>query len=299
MSLLRYERWAHSNLDIVLDSASNGEWYARCPFKSNHKEGDRNPSFGINVRKGVYYCHGCQERGNFAKLAKLLNVRLRDDPPSVDDLDEAIDALLDGVEEDHVRKWPESWLDQFTRHEDEVYGYWQSKRGLSDDTITAWKLGYDPLRDAATIPIRDFHGNPLGVIRRRMDPNAKPRYIYPKGFKISEHLWGSHACKGEHTVAVTEGSVDALAMWDVGVPTVALLGSRISDHQTHLMHKLGCSELVVLTDRDKAGRLAAQRVSDAMSGVIVSIGRYQRSWPGKDPADLTQKQRVHMYEHAA
>jgi DNA primase len=304
-----FEKWARQNLDVVLDSAENGEWYARCPFTQNHKHGDSNPSFGINVKKGVYYCHGCHERGNFKKLSEVLRVGLTILPPELDDLDAVIDELVersvagdDGTEK--VKVYPESWLDQYLSDRTSINGYWRRTRGLTEETIREFKLGYDPLRASATIPLRNFHGKPLGIIRRRMAKNAKPRYMYPKGFKISEHLWGAHACKGEHAIAVCEGSVDALAMWDVGVPAVALLGARISEHQAHLIHKIGCTEVVVMTDRDTPGRRAAEQVSEALSGVLVSVGRYKRSWVShegdklKDPAALTPDQRIFMYEHA-
>lgn len=297
-----YEKWARKNLTIVLDSSANGEWYGRCPFTANHAHGDKNPSFGINVKKGVYYCHGCQEKGNFAKLAEILRVGFTMDPPDLDDLDAEIDSLIgasvSGNAIDEIKVYPERWLDQFLIDEDDVYGYWTDTRGLSEETVDSFSLGYDSLTNSATIPLRNFHGKPLGVIRRRMARNAKPRYMYPKGFKISEHLWGAHYCKGENTIAVCEGSVDALAMWDIGVPAVALLGSRISDHQTHLIHKIGCSEVVVMTDRDKAGREAAERVQSALNGVLVSVGRYRKQWAEKDPAALTPAQRTTMYETA-
>lgn len=298
--MFRFERWARQHLDIVLDGADNGEWYARCPFKSNHKEGDRNPSFGINVKKGVYYCHGCQERGNFKQLAAKLQVALREDSPSMDDLDDQVAKLLGGQPVvERAQRYPERWLDQFDSNGRMTRQYWRDTRGLSVDTIREFRLGFDRGTNSATIPLRDLHGNVLGVIRRRLSRNAKPRYMYPKGFKISEHLWGAHAAKGQRAVAVAEGSVDALALWDAGIPAVALLGSRISDHQVHLIHKLGCVELVVMTDRDDAGRKAAERVQEAMSGVIVSVGVYRSAWEGKDPADLTINQRRRMWKTAS
>lgn len=296
----RYERWARRHLDIVLDSATNGEWYARCPYKQNHKHGDSTPSFGINVARGLYYCHGCGEKGNIEKLAGVLRVGIEEDPPDLDDLDKTIDALLNGYDDDsEVRRKPESWLDTFTSDMETVYGYWCDVRGIAEQVVDDFRLGFDKSKNAATIPIRDFYGHPLGVIRRSLDKNAKPRYRYPRGFKITEHLWGAHAVKGESTVAVVEGSVDALANWSVGIPSVALLGSRISDHQVHLLNKISPSEIVVMTDRDKAGRLASKRVEEAMSGCIVAVGRYKKSWRGKDPADLSEVERLFMFTHAS
>jgi len=301
--MFKYEKWARKNLDVVLDRAANGEWYARCPFKSNHRNGDKNPSFGINVQKGMYYCHGCNEKGTFTKLAEKMKVGLTVDPPSLDDLDSAIDKLLgqstSATTGEQVKVYPEKWLDQFMSPSDDSHlAYWCDERGLSEATVFRFRLGYDPLTNAATIPLRNFHGKPLGVIRRSLERNAKPRYKYPFGFKISEHLWGSYLARGNEVVAITEGSVDALACWDAGIPAVAMLGSHISDHQVHLAHKLGCAEVVVMPDRDPAGQKAAQQVRRALRGLSVSVGKYNAGWNGKDPADLTISQRRYMFEHA-
>jgi DNA primase len=299
---LRYERWARKNLDVVLDGSPNGEWYARCPFTSKHKHGDKNPSFGINVKRGLFYCHGCQERGTFAQLAEKLRVGLDEDPPSIGDIEDLVDVLLanERAAPDEVKRYPESWLNQFRGRSElrKISDYWIKQRGISPQVVDEWKLGFDTLTNSATIPLRDLHGHPLGVIRRRMARNAKPRYMYPKGFKISEHLWGAHACNGEQTIAVVEGSVDALALWSVGIPAVALLGSRISDHQVTLLNRIGPSEIVTMTDRDPAGREASRRIQQAVNGSIVSIGRYRKSWEGKDPAALTEEQRITMFECA-
>jgi len=295
----RYERWAAKHLDVVLGKG-NEEQYARCPFKQNHKHGDHNPSFGVNVKKGVFYCHGCHERGTFRDLAEKLRVGLQEETPDLEELNDTIDKLLgeSGDPVDDVKVYPESWLNQFEAERQMITEYWSVERQISRRVVASFRLGYDTLTNSATIPIRNFHGKPLGVIRRRMAKNAKPRYMYPKGFKITEHLWGSHAVVGEHTIAVCEGSVDALACWSAGIPAVALLGSRISTHQVHLLNKIGPTEVVVLPDRDKPGREAAVRVAEAVSGCLVSVGKYRSGWSGKDPADLTRQQLVAMFECA-
>ena len=42
-----------------------------CPFPV-HEHGDRNPSFGINMSKGVYNCFSCHESGNLVQLCERL-----------------------------------------------------------------------------------------------------------------------------------------------------------------------------------------------------------------------------------
>jgi DNA primase len=289
----KYAAWARRHLDI---RSENGEqFYGRCPFTENHPHGDRNPSFSFHVRKGVFYCLSCHETGTAKQLADKLKVRLTEGTPRLSDIDRKLRELNANVEQ--VKVYPDAWLEQFA-HSKVVKEYWCSERGLSPDTVDEFRLGYDRRSDAATVPIRDLSGRCLGVIRRRLGINARPRYLYPKGFKITEHLWGAYAAKAEPKIAVVEGSVDALALWDVGIPAVALLGSRISTHQAHLLRKLSAKELVLMLDRDAAGRKAAAQVREATSGLLVSIGTYRKAWKAKDPAELSGPQRWQMFDNA-
>lgn len=291
--MARYSRWAETNLDIVY-SSDPVQWYARCPFRENHKNGDTAPSFGINVSTGLWTCYGCQEKGNLAKLAKHLKVRVTQTEASPSNLKDRVAQLREGEEE--LQRYPESWLDQFENNK--AIEYWCGVRGLSEVTVFDFHLGYDRRTQSATIPLRTMGGHVLGVIRRRMDPDARPRYVYPKGFKITLQLWGANAALNHPRIAVCEGSVDALACWDVGIPAIALLGSRISPHQITLLNKLNCKEVVVMTDNDDAGKEAASRVRQGARGLIVSVGTYRKSWSGKDPAALTPQQRREMFDEA-
>ena len=59
---------------VQLKSAGGGELKGRCPF---HDE--KSPSFTVSPTKGVYYCFGCQEKGNlFDFVAKIDSLSFRD-----------------------------------------------------------------------------------------------------------------------------------------------------------------------------------------------------------------------------
>ena len=50
-------------LDLGEQKRSGGQVLIRCPFHD-----DRRPSFSINPKKSVWYCHPCAEGGDAIKL---------------------------------------------------------------------------------------------------------------------------------------------------------------------------------------------------------------------------------------
>ena len=60
LDYLRQQNWAGR-------PASRFEYVGLCPL---HKESQ--PSFYVNTRKNVFYCHGCGQGGNLIRLVQLL-----------------------------------------------------------------------------------------------------------------------------------------------------------------------------------------------------------------------------------
>lgn len=90
-------------------------------------------------------------------------------------------------------------------------------------------------------------------------------------------------------VVITEGSVDAMAMWQAGIPAVALLGSRVSDNQARIIRSLGAREIVSALDNDKAGHIGTHELHAQVTGV-----RHVVAWEfgkAKDVAELSPSQR--------
>jgi DNA primase len=151
-----------------------------------------------------------------------------------------------------------------------------------------------------TIPLRDEQKRLLGVITRRLD-DQKPKYRYPKGFKIGQHLFASWLIRQHHTkVAIVEGSVDSMACWDARIAALGLLGSRLTDDQRDLLKRLGVQHVVLMLDNDKAGREGTYQVYEALkgTGIRVSVGVYRPYWQEKDPAALTPARRRKQFHSA-
>lgn len=287
---MRSDDFVSRNLDVR--TRSGDEWLCLCPYHA-----DTSPSFSVNIRLNVFICFACGAKGTMGQLAEYLRVgtpdpntpetesdRLANLSAKVSLLKEAHDVVDEGLSE--------QYLGRFKHH----HPYW-SERGLSKGIQDEFELGYDPMRDHGIIPLRAYNGSLLGVIRRQLAVDAVPRYLYPKGFKISQHLFGANKAMLHSRIAIVEGSLDCIACWDVGIPAVALLGSRLSRHQEFLLKTVGADFMVVMTDNDAAGKSAAAMVKEAFRSRVL-IGRYENDWEGKDPADLSPAERRVMFDTA-
>ena len=276
------------NKHLKVHNRSGDEWQCLCPFHD-----DTTPSFSINIRLGVFICFACGVKGTMDHLSEHLGVS---GPTSIKDESQEIERLrsaIDKLDKPQQRFLADNYLDRFRND----HPYWEHERGLSPHVQVQFELGYDPVRDHGIIPLRDFRGRLVGVVRRQFARDATPRYLYPRGFKISQHLFGAHLARTHSRIAIVEGSLDCVACWDVGIPAVALLGSKLSMRQYDLLTKVGPDFMVVMTDRDEAGQSEAARLKEHF-GQRLMVAVYDKSWVGKDPADLEPWQRRQMFDSA-
>lgn len=232
---------------------SGNEWDIVCVF---HKE--RNASMRVNVAKGLFFCHGCHEKGGMAKLARQVGVRY-----SFDQTEAALATMhskLQKLKEVRGEKTPaykpESDLTRYLL----PTGYWTDPRpqgrGFTGEMVELFDLGYDPLQDVAIIPIRDHVGRLLGYTRRFLDPKADVRYKDPKGFSKATHLFGSWLADQHEsgTVVVVEGPLDAVKVWQAGYVGVAQYGSYLTEEQIKILKKMGTVTVVLMYDNDQGGK---------------------------------------------
>lgn len=285
---MRYEQQIKATFKVR--STSGSEFCCTCPFHNDKGK----PNLYVNGNTGLYFCHACGARGKVDKVGagvplNALRERLHDvaTPPAPT-----------------MVQHPESWLDRF----DNEHPFWTEEpdgtadppRGFSPETVKLFRLGYDPMTDLLTIPVRSAKGALLGVIHRQtpraVKAGVRPKYLHPTGFKMGRMLFGAYLVEGT-TVAITEGPLDAVACWDAGIEAVALHGARMTRHQAQIVLRKGVRRVVCMTDNDSAGEAAIMSVREHLPGVQIAVGMYRRSDP-KDPGLMTRERRLSMYENA-
>jgi DNA primase len=153
------------------------------------------------------------------------------------------------VSDDHV----EGWASALWSHSDPL-GYLRETRGLSDETIRAYKLGYDSSRNAIVFPVYE-DGELVYVKVRYLDPAANPKTRNSRG---PSHLYPSLPPDGP--VLLVAGELDALTGRQLGVPAVSTTcGATLP---LHLAERFKRRRIYVLFD---VGELsAAVKASDRL-----------------------------------
>lgn len=154
--------------DLNLKYSQHGyEIKSQCPFKELHAGGDKNPSFTLNVDRGVYFCNSCGSKGNIHTF-----VRYKYNLSKTDAWYMLGDALgierptgnndeRPGIDPSLPAKYHKAFKE--LNKENIIHSIMGSKRGLTKATLERFMIGWDGER--VTIPIYDEF-NELVNIRR-------------------------------------------------------------------------------------------------------------------------------------
>ncbi|CAB4176704.1 Bacterial DnaG primase, TOPRIM domain [uncultured Caudovirales phage] len=246
---------------------------ARCPFHN-----DLDPSFSVDLSTGLYFCFGCGEKGNHRTFSKKLDLGdIKKNPPTLDRFKKKLSHLRDQKNYEAPAESSISTLYPGVET-------WEEFRGVSTASVEKWELGYDPMNDALLIPVRASNRKPIGIIRRYLSAQpGQAKYKYPSGFPRKSTVYGAHLLQSNWTV-ITEGSLDTVSVDAIGFPSVAVLGSRVSDQQATILGKAGIKKVVIAFDNDEAGRTATQEASRTLRG----FSRFYVSWGSRSAKDVDE-----------
>jgi DNA primase len=282
-------------------------WKALCPF---HQE--KSPSFTVNQDRQTYKCFGCSEGGDAIDF--VMKMEHLTFPEALQLLADRVGVVLD------KRKTPiqyaqekdeKSRLYHINRLAAEVFHkiflegktaeaarkYLES-RGLTEETIKTFKLGYAPAfargvpsilerflsqkgftanerRQAGSperfanrliFPLWDTLANPIGFTGRTLDPNDQPKYLNTPEtplFKKSRVLYPLHRAKdgikAAGRVVLVEGQMDVLLAHQLGTTeAVATSGTALTLEHLEILRRY-TSRIVFAFDADPAGIEATRK----------------------------------------
>lgn len=220
----------YRSLEEAITRGKGRERAFRCPV-----HGDRTASASVNVAKGWWYCYVCGAKGTTEQIIESEGYEFL--------------AMVEELLDEEPRTYTEAWLDQFTH---EPGAYW-SERGFSDAAIKHFRLGMEWSTNRPCYPMRASDGTVLGVVYRNLSDEG-PKYRYPSGVRKSNLLF-NYTPQLATTVVLTEGALDAIAVWEAGYPrAMGIYGAILSDAQINLLQRIEPHRIILALDNDDAGR---------------------------------------------
>lgn len=293
-----------------------------CPYHNNGAE--RRPSAGLRKEDGLFHCFACGEThslqevishcfgytddivGTFGWQWLLKNF-------AIVKVEERKDVEIDCMRHsrEYYRKSDRKCNSGLYVSEEELDKYrythpYMYKRGLTDDIIELFDIGYDADSKCITFPVKDIQGNCLFIARRSV---VGKYFNYPAG--AVKPLYGLYELyHGERNtdyigveqyqfsfpneVIVTESMLDALSFWTIGKYAVALngLGNELQFKQ---LRELPCRKIILATDMDERGLAARKRIKLNMQNTKI-ITEYYFPVGRKDANECTKEELMNLEE---
>ena len=292
LDMLKFDLAQHG-VDRFHIFRNNGEnIQTNCPF---HKGGqERKPSFGVNGEIDKCHCFACgwsgtieemiselygyQDEGKFGKrwLIKRFNtVEIETRPNIMEGFNGRNNIIIRNNNDIHrfkqhiqSNKSSEQYSGEITEEELDKYRYihpYMYQRGLTDEIIERFDIGYDRERKEITFPVKDIEGKCVFIASR----SVKSKFFrLPKG--LDKPVYQAYRFQyGEYKEAyITESFLNCLTCWKYDKPAMAMIGTG-NQKQYEILNKLPVREYILAFDPDEAGRKATERFRKNVHGKII------------------------------
>jgi len=183
----------------------------------------------------------------------------------IEDRITSVKDMIGGSNRQYIKPSPER-LDFFKKElneNQEAIDYLKIERGLAEDTIKYFSLGYDKERNAIVIPI--FKNKELINLRYRLvAPTGKQsKYIQEKDAEVwIYHEQGIDTGLKKSAVLVVEGEFDCMSAWQAGIKNVVSPASGKDSYGVWLELVEAIPEVYIAYDNDKAGKEASGKFAE-------------------------------------
>lgn len=311
----------------------NGSSYVGlCPF---HNE--KSPSFSVSQSRQLYHCFGCGVGGNvitfvmeyenftFLEAVKSLADRVGMELPEISYSQKEQQERDLKTKLLEINKIAATYYYHQLKYENGQVGLsYLRKRGLTDETINRFGLGYsgqnskalyrylkdkgydddllkesglftyerginDKFWNRVMFPIMDINNKVIGFGGRVMG-DAKPKYLNSpetKLFDKSRNLYGLNIARTarKNNLIICEGYMDVISMHQAGFnQAVASLGTALTPGQARLMKRY-TDQVLITYDSDEAGTKAAMRAIPILKEAGLST-KVINMQPYKDPDEF-------------
>ena len=318
-------------------------YFGLCPF---HNE--KSPSFSVSRQKQMYYCFGCGAGGNvitfimeyenytFAEAVRLLAERAGIDIPEVEYSKEAKEKADLKATLLEINKLAAKYFYAQLKTEQAKHAHtYLTRRGLSEETITAFGLGYsnkysddlykylktkgysdellvkaglisasekgvyDKFWNRVMFPIMDANNRVIGFGGRVMG-DGEPKYLNSpetEVFDKSRNLYGLNRARTSRKsyFLICEGYMDVIALHQAGF-TNAVASLGTAFTSGHAsLIKRYVNEVYLTFDSDGAGTKAALRALPILKEAGITA-KIIRMDPYKDPDEFIKNLGAEAFE---
>lgn len=270
------------------------ELKAECPFKELHEsQTDNNPSLTINLEKGVYYCNTCHSKGNAHTMLKHL-YKIENDEAWFQMGDALKIPRPDGakptrpeIEVGLVQEYHQALM-QLTGP---IRDMLRERRGLTDDTLKQFQLGWDGER--ITMPIYDEY-NTLVNFRRYKWNSTEDNWKVLNYVDEFQNTYGEVRIYGIDRVLNTsldyvvwsEGELDRICAEQHGFPTACPTSGAGTLRPEWIKYFRNKKRVYLAQDNDEAGRIATTKLCEKLYHVVdVYVIQWPEDFPKK--GDIT------------
>lgn len=268
---------------------NNGEnIQTNCPF---HKQGqERKPSFGVNGEIDKCHCFACGWSGTIEEMIselygyidngkfgehwlsrKFNSIEIETRPNIMEGFhgrnikNDILGGRCSSTTSDKVSNNQDTFISD---EELDKYRYihpYMYERGLTDEIIERFDIGYDRARKELTFPIRDIDGRCVFIAGRSTE---RKFFRLPKGNSKPIYQGYRFVTGGYRVAYITESFLNCLTCWKYDKPAMAMIGTG-NKKQYEILNKLPVREYILAFDPDEAGRKATERFKKCVHGKII------------------------------
>ena len=284
-------------LGLHVVSETSNDFLCLCPFHGNR----HTPSFSVSHQKGLYLCFNpsCGASGTIVELVKNISHRneyealrfiMSAQPSAAENFEEELAEILD--EKPEYTDFDQNVLDRLHSQMDDRGRSYLNSRGINDESIDHFKLGYSASQDMVIVPVHSPDGVPVGLVGRSIEGKS---FKNSTGLPRNKTMFNIHRAKRMGgTAIIVESSFDAIRVHQSGYPNVvATLGGSMSKINLNNLNR-NFSKIIIMTDADQAGRELGKLIANTLKTKEVLWAHYSNDmlYPhdAKDVGDMTEQE---------
>jgi DNA primase len=270
---------------LTIESEVDSDYILFCPFHNNN----RTPAGEVDKNNGTFFCFSCHKISDLIELVMhttgrtyFESIRFIKNKETQMDLEKEINKQL--YVKPEFTPFDELILKRLNNNlssSDRAKDYFKYRK-IDSSSCSKFALGYSEKQDMVTVPVHSPDGMPLGFVGRSIEGKE---FKNTPGLPKSKTLFNLHRVKTADKVYVVESSFDAIRLDQCGFPSVATLGSNVSNIQIEVLQKY-FNNIIVIADNDEAGGNMKTKIVEKL-GSRVSVIKLDKQY--KDIGDMDDK----------